>query len=285
MSERYDIAIIGSGPAGLSAAINAKIRNKSIIVFGNEDFSNKLMRAPKVDNYLGFYGVTGKDLKDKFKEHISSMDINIIYEKINNVYALGEYFTLMVADKSYEAKKVILSTGIEFSKPLKGEEKFLGRGASYCATCDAPLYKNKTVAIVGYNEESQKEANFLSEIANKVYYIPMYKCKYDLLDTIEIVEDKPIEIVGNLKVEKLILKEREIEAEGIFILKDSVPPSELVPGLEMEEGHIKVNRDMLTNIPGCFAAGDCTGKPYQYMKAAGEGQIAALSAVSELDNK
>lgn len=285
MENRYDIAIIGSGPAGLSAAINAKIRNKNIIIFGNDDLSSKLNKAPKIKNYLGFSDITGEELKDKLKEHIESMGIYITKEKINNVYAMGEYFALMANEKTYEAKTVILATGIEFTKPLKGEEEFLGKGVGYCATCDAPLYKDKIVTIIGYNKEAEEDSNFVSEIASKVYYIPMYKKDLNLNDKIEIINDKPVEIVGQDKAQELILKNNKIKSDGIFVLKDSVPPNQLVPGLEIENGHVKVDRDMKTNIKGCFACGDCTGKPYQYMKSAGEGQVAALNAVKYLDEK
>ena len=138
--DRYDIAIIGSGPAGLSAALNAKIRNKSFILFGTRNLSSKVQRAPKINNYLGFPNSTGSKLGEAFREHISSMGIEITEERINNVYSMGEYFTLMANDKMYEAKSIILATGVEFSKPLKGELEFLGKGVGYCATCDAPLY-------------------------------------------------------------------------------------------------------------------------------------------------
>ncbi|ACA43407.1 NAD(P)/FAD-dependent oxidoreductase [Clostridium botulinum] len=285
MGKRYDIAIIGSGPAGLEAAINAKIRNKDIIIFGNKELSSKLVKAPKINNYLGFYDISGNELKDKFIDHIDKMGIEITFERINNVYAMGEYFALMVNEKMYEAKTVILATGVEYGKALKGEEEFLGKGVGYCATCDAPLYKNKTVAIIGYNKEAEEEANFVSELASRLYYIPMYRSDYELSEKVEVINDKPIEIVGKQHVEKLILKDSEIEADGIFVLKDSISPAQLVPGLEMEDEHIKVDRKMKTNISGCFAAGDCTGKPYQYIKSAGEGQIAALSAVSYLDKQ
>ncbi|MCR1934469.1 NAD(P)/FAD-dependent oxidoreductase [Clostridium tepidum] len=283
MGKRYDIAIIGSGPAGLEAAINARIRNKDIIIFGNKELSSKIVKAPKINNYLGFYEISGNELKDKFIDHINKMGIKITFERINNVYAMGEYFALMVNEKMYEAKTVILATGVEYGKALKGEEEFLGKGVGYCATCDAPLYKNKTVAIIGYNKEAEEEANFVSELASKLYYIAMYKSDYQLSEKIEIINDRPVEIVGEDHVKKLILKNLEIEVDGVFLLKDSVSPSQLVPGLEMEDEHIKVDRKMQTNISGCFAAGDCTGKPYQYIKSAGEGQIAALSAVSYLD--
>ena len=284
MTQRYDIAIIGSGPAGISAAINAKIRNKEFIIFGTESLSNKLIKAPKVNNYLGFYDVTGKELKENFTEHLESMNIEITTEKITAVYSMGDYFAVMANDKTYEATTVIIATGMEFTKPLKGEEELLGRGVGYCATCDAPLYKGKVVTIIGYNREAEEEANFVSELASKVNYVPMYKAEYELKDNIELVEDRPVEIQGEVKVEKLILKDSEISTDGLFVLKDSVSPAQLVPGLQMENEHIKVDRQMNTNIPGCFAAGDCVGKPYQYLKSAGEGQVAALNAVSYIDS-
>ncbi|MBZ9625637.1 NAD(P)/FAD-dependent oxidoreductase [Clostridium sp. FP2] len=282
--ERYDIAIIGTGPAGLEAAINAKIRNKNIILFGSKELSAKLVKAPKVNNFLGFYNLTGKELKNHFAEHIEAMGIVIVNERINNVYAMGDYFALMVNDKIYEAKSIILATGIEYGKPLKGEEKLLGKGVGYCATCDAPLYKGKTVVVVGYNKESEEETNFVSELCGKTYYVPMYRGEYKLNPNVEIINHKPLEIVGVDRVTKIVLEHGEIITDGIFMLRDSLSPSQLVPGLEIEEGHIKVDRNMQTNIEGCYAAGDCTGKPYQYMKSAGEGLVAALSAVSYLDS-
>lgn len=283
MEKRYDIAIIGSGPAGLSAAINAKIRNKDIIIFGSRELSSKVVKAPKINNYLGFHDISGQQLKERFKEHMEAMDIHINYERVNNIYAMGDYFSIMVNDKMYESKALILATGMEYTKPLKGEEEFLGRGVGYCATCDAPLYRGKVVTIIGYNKEAEEEANYVSELAAKLYYIPMYKGEYRIKDSIEIVHGKPVEISGGDRVNSLILNEGSIETDAVFVLKDSVAPDQLVPGLNMVDGHIGVDRNLRTNIQGCFAAGDCTGKPYQYMKSAGEGQTAALNAVSYID--
>jgi Thioredoxin reductase len=285
LSERFDIAIIGSGPAGLSAAINAKIRNKNLIIFGYKDLSNKLIKAPKINNYLGFYDVTGIELKDNFRNHLEALDIKITYERVNNIYAMGDYFALMVNEKMYEAKTLILATGMEFVKPLKGEEEFLGRGVGYCATCDAPLYKEKVVTVIGYNKEAEEEADYVSELASKLYYIPMYSGELSLNSNITVIKDKPEEIIGDDKVNKLKLVNNELETDAVFVLKDSISPAQLVPGLNMEEGHIKVDRNMRTNIDGCYAAGDCVGKPYQYIKAAGEGLVAALNAVSFIDSK
>ena len=282
--ERYDIAIVGSGPAGLSAALNAKIRNKSFIIFGHKDLSNKLIKAPKINNYLGFYGSNGSELKDMFLEHINKMGIKITEERDNNIYAMGDYFALMVNDKMYEATSVILATGMEYNKPIKGEVELLGKGVGYCATCDAPLYRDKVVSIVGYNKEAEEEAKYVSELASKVYYVPMYKDNYDIGENVEVIEEKPVEIIGEGKVSSLKLQNTELQTDGVFVLKDSISPGQLVPGLEIVDGHINVDREMKTNISGCFAAGDCVGKPYQYIKSAGEGNIAALSAVKYIDS-
>jgi len=284
MNERYDIAIIGSGPAGLSAALNAKIRKKKFIIFGNEELTSKLTKAHEINNYLGFYRKSGKELQEEFSSHLKEMDINITEEKVNNIYAMGDYFGLMVNEKMYEAITVILATGVQYGKLFDGEESLLGKGVGYCATCDAPLYKNKVVTIIAYNKHEEEEANFIASISSKVYYIPMYKEEVKVDSSIEIINDIPVKIIGEDKVSKLKLKNSEIDTDGIFILRDSISPGQLVPGIEIVDNHIEVDRLMKTNINGCFAAGDVVGKPYQYIKAAGEGNIAALSAVNYIDS-
>lgn len=281
--ERLDIAIVGSGPAGISSALNAKIRNKTFKVFGTKEISSKLTKAHQINNYLGFYGKSGREIRDEFAKHLESMDIEITEEKINNIYSMGDYFALMGSQNTYEATTVILATGVNFGKPLKGEEEYLGRGVGYCATCNAPLYKDKVVTIIAYNKHEEAEANFLAQVASKVYYVPMYKEEVEVDEKIEIVKDIPVEIVGEQFVQKLILKNNEIETDGLFILRDSISPGQLVPGLELDKNHVQVDRKMRTNLKGCFAAGDIVGTPYQYIKAAGEGNIAALSAVSYID--
>jgi len=284
MNERYEIAIIGSGPAGLSAALNAKIRKKKFVIFGNKELTPKLSKAHEINNYLGFHRKSGKEIQEEFNNHLKEMDINITEEKINNVYAMGDYFALMVNEKIYEATTVILATGVQYGKLFDGEERLLGKGVGYCATCDAPLYKGKVVTIIAYNKHEEAEANFIATIASKVYYIPMYKEDVEVDSSIEIINDVPVEIIGEDKVSSLKLKNSEIDTDGIFILRDSISPGQLVPGIKIVENHIEVDRLMKTNINGCFAAGDIIGKPYQYIKAAGEGNIASLSAVSYIDS-
>lgn len=283
--ERYDIAIIGTGPAGLSAAITATIRNKKILLIGNPNFSDKVQKAHQIQNYLGLPAISGKDLAKAFENHINSMDITITDGKVNAVYPMGSYFGLQVSQDIYEAETVIVATGIVTGKAFKGENELLGRGVSYCATCDAPLYRNKTVAVVGYSPKEELEAEFLAEVCEKVLYIPMYKEETKLSDKVTIIDEKPTAVIGENKVKSLQTEKNNYEVDGIFILRDSIPPSQLVSGLEIKDNHIVVNSQMETNIKGCFACGDIVGRPYQYIKAAGQGNIAGLSAVAYLDAK
>ena len=283
--ERYDIAIIGTGPAGLSAAITAKIRNKKILLIGNPNFSDKVQKAHQIQNYLGLPAISGKDLAKAFENHINSMDITITEGKVNAVYPMGSYFGLQVSQDIYEAETVIVATGIVTGKAFKGENELLGRGVSYCATCDAPLYRNKTVAVIGYSPKEESEAEFLAEVCEKVLYIPMYKEETKLSDKVTIINEKPTAVIGENKVKSLQTEKNNYEVDGIFILRDSIPPSQLVSGLEIKDNHIGVNLQMETNIKGCFACGDIVGRPYQYIKAAGQGNIAGLSAVAYLDAK
>ena len=284
MKNRYDVAIIGTGPAGLSAAITLKIRNKNIILFGSKSLSVKVEKAHEIQNYLGLPAISGEALAKNFASHIESMGIEITQEQITTVYSMGDYYSLLSKNNQmYDVSAVILATGVNFGKPYPGEKEFLGIGVSYCATCDAPLYRGKTVAIIGSSPKEEAEADFMSEIAGKVYYIPLYEEKVNVKETITVVEDVPTAIEGEMKAEKLILKNQELTVDGIFILRESVLPEQLVPGLEMDGNHIAVNRRMETNLAGCFACGDIVGMPYQYIKSAGEGNVAALSAVGYLD--
>ena len=284
--ERYDIAIIGTGPGGLEAAITAKIRNKNILLLGNKDLSLKVSKAHTIQNYLGIPNAGGEVLGQAFKTHLDDMGITITEDKISSVYAMGSYFALQGADVMYEADSVILSTGVVLGKPYPGEEEYLGKGVSYCATCDAPLYRGKTVAVLGFSPKEEAEAAFLAEVTEKVYYFPQYKEPVtETRDNIEVRMDKPKEIKGDTTANTLVTADGELTVDGIFILRESVAPNQLVPGLETENNHVKVNRKLETNIAGCFACGDITGTPYQYIKAAGEGNVAALSAVAYLDEK
>ncbi len=287
---RYDIAIIGTGPAGLEAAITAKVRNKNIILFGNADLSSKVAKAHSIQNYLGLPDIPGAQLAEAYKKHLDAMGIEITEDKINAVYAMGDFFALQGAQNvMYEAETVILATGVVAGKPLPGEEELLGRGVSYCATCDAALYRGKSAVVIGYGKGEEAEAEFLAELADKVYYVPVYKkddaLPEELKNGIEIVNGVPQGVERTEAGVKLALDSGELVTDGVFILREAVAPGQLVPGLATEGPHIAVNRKMETNLPGCFACGDITGTPYQYIKSAGEGNVAALSAAAFLDEK
>jgi len=283
IKNRYELAIVGCGPAGLAAALNAKIRNRDFILLGSEFCSPKLSKAPQIDNWLGFPEIGGEELRQRFLNHVKEKEISIVNFKVTSIYP-GPPYTLMGKDKSFEADAIILATGVSASKLFPGEVELLGRGVGYCATCDGPLYKNKSVAIISYNSEGEDEANFMADICTKVYYIPFYKDLVRLDPRVEVKKGKTIKIRGDRTVEQLDLGEEQLAVDGVFVMRESLPAEQLIAGLEMEEAAIKVNHKLETNMPGLFAAGDCTGQPFQLIKAAGEGGTAALQAVKYLDN-
>lgn len=285
-STNCDIAIIGCGPAGLSAAINATIRKKKIILFGTDFCTPKLHSAPTVDNYLGFHAISGEQLRDNFLNHLKNMGIEVTEARVDSVYPAEEGYALIARNQTYQAKKVILATGTPSKTSLPGEEDAIGKGVSYCATCDGPLFTGKAVALLASTNEAIEEANFLADICSKLYFIPMKEVDTShLSEKIEIIRERPQAIEINGMVSGLKLETKTLEVSGVFIIRESVPPAQLVPGLTLEENAIKTNRLMETNLPGIYAAGDCTGWPWQLGKAAGEGQVAALSAVRSLDQK
>ena len=283
--ERYDIAIIGTGPAGVSAALTAKNRNKSILLLGSRQMSEKVAKAHEIRNYPGLPFIRGEDMAAAFRNQLDQMEIPVTEKRIGAVYAMGDYFALQAGEEMLEAKTVILATGVVSAKTLPGEEALLGRGVSYCATCDAPLYRGRAAAVIGYSPREEAEAAFLSEVCSRVTYFPMYPDETDLPEAVEVIREKPVEIrkaEGGLIVQTA---EGEYSADGVFVLREAVAPAQLVPGLETDGAHVKVNRKMETNLPGVFACGDLTGTPYQYVKAAGEGNVAAISAAAYLDRK
>lgn len=283
--EQYDLAIIGCGPAGMSAALNAKIRGKSFVLLGTPTCAERLQKAPVVDNYLGLPAAKGENLVEIFLSHLKQMDIEIENAKVNNIYQDTERFSLVSRERLFQARSIILCTGVAPSKLIPGEEDLIGRGAGYCATCDGPLYRDKKVGVIAYHPEGEEEANYLAALCREVVYIPQYKHTGKLDPKVTIAGGKPTRIVGDEVVTHVELGDKRIPVDGVFILRETMPAQQLLPGLEMRGGSIVVDREMRTNIPGAFAAGDCTGKPYQLAKGVGEGVVAALSAVKYLDNQ
>ncbi len=278
-----DCIIVGSGVAGISAALTLKANGKSFLLFGSAYLSEKIEKAESIRNYPGFLGGSGKAFVADLKKQLEMEDIAIEEEKVTGVYALKGKFTLLTqSGKTYESRTVILACGVESIKQIEGEDAFLGRGVSYCATCDGALYRGKTIAVVCTTKRLEHEIVYLADFAQKVYLIPMYKGVEITRKNVEIIRKMPSKIVGGKRVEKLLFPlppkegmEKELPVDGVFMLRESVSPAALVGGLQTQEGLVAVDRNMATNLEGCFAAGDCTGRPYQYAKAVGEGNVAA----------
>ena len=281
MSEKMlDCAVVGGGPAGLSAAINLHQRGKGVRVLGAG--AGLLAKAERVDNYLGLPGLSGEEMLAAFADHAKAMGIEAEPGRVANVLAMGDRFLLNFDGNILEARTVILAGGVAKAKPVEGESEFLGRGVSYCATCDGMLYRGREVVVWGLSPEAAGEANFLSSIGCKVRFVSGRR-PAELSDTVEHLAGAVQAVGGGDTVEWVQVAGRRLPVQGVFILRSAIAPDTLLPGLAIEDGFVKVDRRMATNIEGAFAAGDVTGAPLQVAKAVGEGLIAGLSAAEYLD--
>ena len=282
----FDTIIIGTGPAGISAALTLKQLNINFLWIGNKNLSYKINTAEKIRNYPGLNQVSGKEMKDAFLKQINDMDIKITEAQVTGVYDLSSHYAVLCGQDTYEAKSIVLGLGVESIKPILGEVELLGQGVSYCATCDGFLYKNKEITVVSHSKEFEHEVKYLASLASKVNYIALYKNIDMDLSNVNVIKGVPQKIEKNKATKKMELhmKGSVIESDGIFMLKAAISPAVLVPGIEAKDGHIVVDRLMNTNLKGVVAAGDCTGRPYQYAKAVGEGNVAAHSIVNYLNN-
>ncbi len=276
-----DILIVGAGPAGLSAAINAVTRGKNIRIFSNKD--NYLSKAERVDNHLGFYNVSGSELMNTFREHAKAMNVKIEQGKVVNILPMGESFMVNINGEIEEAKKVILAMGISKVKELPGEGDLLGMGVSYCATCDGMLYRGKNAIVWDQSSDALHEANYLQSIGVMVTFVSKTPRKDELNENIKYINGTISQVIGTEKVEAVMVGEQAIPADAVFMLRDAVAPTALVEGIETEGNFIAVNRNMETNIEGLYAIGDITGKPLQLSKAVSEGLIAAQHAALQID--
>ena len=283
-----DCIIIGSGLAGISAALTLQANGKNCILLGQAGLSDKIAKAEKIHNYPGLPDISGAAFVAALQEQLRMAGISVTEKRAMGIYALGDKFGVATQEgEYYEGKTVLLSCGVESVKTVAGETDFVGRGVSYCATCDGFLYKDKKIAVLCTSKRLEHEIEHLANFAKETYLIPMYKPVEIARENVRFIRKMPVAIEGENRVEKLVFPapitengEKELAVDGVFMLRESVSPAVLVGGLRTENGHILVDKDMQTNIRGCFAAGDCTGRPYQYTKAAGEGNIAA-HAISE----
>lgn len=275
----YDIVIIGGGPAGFSSAITAFKRNLKTCMIYPKNNDSWLTKLPLIDNYPGMIDVSGKEMLDTFERQVKKMNVNIINGVVTQIMNMGTEFYINLGAEVIQAKKIIIATGIKQTSLIEGETNFVGKGVSYCATCDGMLYRNKTIMIVDEMNDIE-EVKLLSNLANKVYLLSRFS--YEGLNTnVELINDKAFSINGKEIVEEVITKNGKYEVDGIFIFRSSMALDSLLPELKMKDKFIIVNDKMETNIPNVFACGDCVGYPFQVAKAVGEGNVAAISASME----
>lgn len=267
-----DVIVIGAGPAGLSAALTLRSRGKSVLLLESPGAVSALAKAEKVDNYPGLPEIGGKALLEAMREQALSLGAEFLSEKALSVLPMGDRFYVSAGQETLEARSLILAAGAARGKTLPGEEALLGMGVSYCATCDGMLYRGKNVAVLGFSADAEEEAEFLRSIGCNLRFF-------------SAEESKKARILGENRVEGVEIGGEIIPFDGVFVLRDTVAPQALLPGLELQGVHIAVQTDMRTSVAGVFAAGDCVGTPYQIAKAVGEGNIAALSAAKYLDQK
>lgn len=274
----FDVAVIGTGPAGLSAVMTLTLRNRSLIWFGASSFSDKVGRSEKIANVPGFGLISGMELNNRFAAHVKELQLEITDKMVTTVSRSKKGYQLLADNEIYSARSLILATGVTNAKGFPGEQDFLGRGVSYCATCDGFFYKGKIIAVYCDSKRFLHEVAYLADLAAKVYlFSPDPDCRSDK-SNVETITVPVSRIQGNVKISDLILQDgSSLAVDGFFCLRSAIAPSSLLHGLEISGPHIVTDRTMATNLPGCFAAGDCTGTPYQIAKALGEGNIAALS--------
>ena len=261
----YDVLVIGGGPAGLSAAQNVRARGKTALVVSNPLEENPLWKAKEVDNYLGLPRLSGAELLTAFQRHAESSGAEFLEGRALSALRSGESWYVSVGNTMVQGKAVVLAAGVVRGKKLPGEAELLGRGVSYCATCDGMLYRGKRVAVLGWTPSAEKEAAFLEGIGCQVLYL-----------------DKPRDcaIRGAEKVEAVTCGGVTEAVEAVFLLRPAMAPGAMFPGLETGGGFVAADREMRTNLPGVFAAGDCTGGPLQVSKAVGEGLTAGQKAAA-----
>jgi len=267
-----DIIIIGGGPAGVSAALTAKNRGKSVFIISNGASQSNLWKAHEITNYPGCANMSGADILKSFRDQLDAANIKVLPGRALNAVQMGSKFGVSVGQNFFDGDALILASGVVQTSAYEGELAFLGKGVSYCATCDGMLYRGKKVAVIGLNDEAEAEADALREMGVEVMYF-------------DKVFAKNYKIIGDQRVTAVEAEGREFPVDGVFILRSTIAPSSFLNGIELDGPHIRVDRSMKTSIPGVFAAGDCTGRPYQIAKAVGEGNIAALSACEYLDKK
>lgn len=281
--QTYDVLIIGGGPAATSAAMTLKNRNKTMAVVANKAETGNLYKAEKITNYPGLPPMSGAEMAELFRRQLIDTGADIIEGRALSAMSMGDTFGVSVGSQFYMARCLIITAGTTRERLYPGDGEFLGRGVSYCATCDGMFYRGKTIAVFCGAKRYEPEVTYLAEMAAKVYLYAGYPgCEVEA-PNVEQLKSPIRQVQGGMRLTGITLADgTEVPVDGLFCLRSAIAPTTLLPGLTLEGPHIVVDRHMATNLPGCFAAGDCTGAPYQIAKAVGEGNIAAHSILDYL---
>ncbi|MBI4215767.1 MAG: FAD-dependent oxidoreductase [Parcubacteria group bacterium] len=299
-NNNYDLIIVGAGAAGLAAGIYAGRYRMNVLVLG-ENFGGETSIAGKIENYPGISSIDGFELMVLMKKQAEGLGARITDERVEKISKKGHCFQVFTGKKSYHADTVILAAGMEYRRlNLPNERELTARGVHYCVTCDGPVYKDKTIAIVGGGDSSVKGTNLAAEYVKKVYLVARgaeiaaepinYEQMKKLGDRVEVILETEVkELVGKERLEKLILSKsykgsRELKVDGVFVQIGAIPNVELAKSLGVEldkDGFVKTDNMLRTNVDGVLAAGDIVnlfGRFKQDITAAAMGAVAATSA-------
>ena len=304
----FDLLIVGAGPAGLTAAIYAQRANLKVAFFEKETPGGKVVKTSFVENYPGFENISGPDLALNFFQHATKIGAKFIYGEVIDITKINNIFHLTTADGTVRyAKAVIIASGMTERKlNIPGETEYYGRGLSYCAICDGPIYKNKPVAIIGGGNTAVEEALYLSSICSKVFLIHrrqefraeaslVEKVKKDskielILDTVPISFNGDGKRIVSLTCENVVSKKQQtINVDCIFPFIGFLPVNSFTKKLEIinpNNGFLEVNADFETKIKGLFVAGDVVNKEIRQISTAiNDGTIAAINCKKYIDEE
>ncbi len=298
----YDIAIVGAGPAGLSAAIYGTRAGKSVVVFEAMTYGGQIVNTPEIENYPGIRQISGFDFATGLYEQATGLGAEVVYEKVTGIEDKGSYKRVLTESSSYEARSVILATGAK-NRPLglDHEQELIGAGVSYCATCDGAFFKGKDVVVVGGGSTALEDAAYLCGYCRTVYLIHRRSQFRGEEAVVEKLRQKPniifeldsrvIRLNGESRLESIEVEQvqtgeiRTIPVDGLFVAIGQMPDNQAFSDLVNvdDAGYIRAMESCETNVPGIFTAGDCrTKKVRQLATAAADGAVAALAACEYL---